>query len=369
MPSSRWDLTRSTKKIQELRDLLQDVGKRKLLVLAHNNPDPDSIASAWGLQFLLRRAFGVNSILGYGGLVTRAENQAMIHRLRISMKQITQLKPSRYYGIALADAQPSTGNNLVDGKKEPPLIVVDHHPRRKISSKAPFHDIRPQFGATSTIITEYLRAAEITPTRSLANALLYGIKTDTNVLVRGACKSDYEAFNYLSPLTNPRVIALIEKPSLSPDYFVDYYRGLSQTMIFRDTAISNLGNVSREAIIPELADNLLRIEGVSWSLCMGRFKDNLIMSLRSTSRTYRAGIVIRKLVGKRGSAGGHREMAGGQIPLDDKNAKEVVAITDELQAKFLELIDRDHCHPKPLVTPDDAKVAGRDFQDSESNGS
>ena len=213
----KWDVGRSACKLDALAAVLEGAGRRRVLVLCHNNPDPDSIASAYGFQFLLSKKFGIRSVIGYGGVVTRAENRAMIHRLRIKMTQLSRIDRSRYYGIALIDAQPGTGNSLIDSRATPPLIVIDHHPLRKPSLKAEFHDIRPKYGATSTIITEYLSAAGLVPTRFLANALVYGIKADTNSLLRGASKVDFNAFNYLSPLTNPRVVAQIERPKLSSE--------------------------------------------------------------------------------------------------------------------------------------------------------
>ena len=102
-----------------------------MLILCHNNPDPDSIAGAYGFQFLLNKKFGIRTVIGYGGVVTRAENQAMISRLRIKMTHFSKIDPSKYYGIALIDAQPGTTNNLMVSRRESPLIVIDHHPLRK----------------------------------------------------------------------------------------------------------------------------------------------------------------------------------------------------------------------------------------------
>lgn len=349
MPANRWDVSKSESKLQELEEVLSGVKRRPILVLAHNNPDPDTIASAFALDFLLRKKLGMRSVIGYGGVVTRAENKAMIHRLRIEMTRLTHLDRSTYGGIAIVDGQPGTGNTLIKERSEPPLIVIDHHPVRRSSLRAPFHDIRPGQGTTSTILTEYLIAADLEPTRSLANALLYGIKADTKSLGRGASDTDFKAFRYLSPFTNPRVMGWIENPALSVDHFVDYHRGLARTNIYRDVATSYLGKIQSEAIIPQLADDLLRIEGVSWSLCLGVINEMIILSLRSTSRTYGAGNVIRKLVGKSGFAGGHRAMAGGQIPVQGLENSEINERASELIDKFLQLIDREHCHPKRLV--------------------
>ncbi|MBI4964212.1 MAG: DHH family phosphoesterase [Desulfomonile tiedjei] len=349
MNSLRSDLCRSAEKLEEMERVLEGAGKRRVLLLCHNNPDPDTIAGANGMSFLLNKKFNVRSVIGYGGVVTRAENKAMIQRLRIKTSRLTRLDPSQYFGVALIDAQPGTGNSLMDGKGERPLIVIDHHPLRKHSLKAHVHDIRPNYGATSTIVTEYIAAAGLVPSRSVANGLLYGIKTDTNALGRGASKQDFNAFIYLSPLTNPRVLGWIEKPTLSPEYFVDYQRGLARTLLYRDVAVSYLGKILSEAIIPELADLLLRIEGISWSLCMGENKNSMIISARSSSRTKKAGVVLRRLIGTSGSAGGHREMAGGQVPLGGMPAAERQDLPRRLINRFLKLLDRDGVTPKLMV--------------------
>jgi nanoRNase/pAp phosphatase (c-di-AMP/oligoRNAs hydrolase) len=349
----QWDLNKSSDKLKELATTLAGAGTKRLLLLCHNNPDPDSIASAYGFQFLLNKKFGVRSIIGYGGVVTRAENKAMIHRLRINMVQLLRVRPSDFFAIAAMDAQPGTGNNLLDARKRSAAIVIDHHPLRKAALKADFHDIRPELGSTSTIITEYLVAAGVVPSRSVANALLYGIKTDTNALVRGASKSDFSAFKYLFPLTNPRVISRIEKPPLPLEYFQEYQRGLAHTVIYRDVAVSCVGSIRSEAIIPELADVLLRIEGVKWSFCLGATDEDLmILSIRSTSRSHEAGKVLRQLVGKHGSAGGHRHMAGGQIPLAGMTADEREGLQKKLVNKLLKSIGRVGARQRTLVQPE-----------------
>jgi nanoRNase/pAp phosphatase (c-di-AMP/oligoRNAs hydrolase) len=352
MTVNSWDLTRSEHKLEELAAAVSDVGRRAILILTHNNPDPDGIASALGFQFLLKKKFGIRGTIGHGGVVTRAENKAMISRLHIKMRQLTRCNLSDYHSLALVDAQPGTGNNLVDPGTELPQIVIDHHPLRKLSLRASVYDIRPRYGATSTIITELIRAAGLTPNRSLANALLYGIKTDTNSLLRGASEVDLQAFNYLSPMTNPRVLAWIGRPALPPEYFIDYHRGLSQARLYRDVAVSYLGEIQSEAIVPELADVLLRIEGVRWSLCIGRIKRLMILSLRSTAKKIGAGSVIRRLVGKSGSAGGHSEMAGGQVPLQELNKSEIEDFVRDLIDRFLVLIDREGAQPRSLVEPE-----------------
>lgn len=350
MPSPKWDLSFSQVKVEELFALLGVRPHIRPLILCHNNPDPDTIASAYALSYLLSKKLGIRSMIGYGGVVTRAENKAMIQRLKIKMMAFKKISPAKYDSIILIDAQPATGNNLMSTKDALPLAIIDHHPFRKLSQKAPFHDVRPSYGATSTIITEYILAADLKITQSVANALLYGLKTDTNSLIRGASKADYHAFNHLTPLTNPRVIGCIEKPELPVTYFNDYHRGLANILIYKDAAVSRLGKIRTESIVPELSDVMLRIEGVSWSLCIGEIDDQFVLSLRSKSRKLKAGIILVRLLGKRGSAGGHREMAGGVAPVNGLDESQKKILCDKLVNDFLKMIKRPCSSPRKLVS-------------------
>jgi nanoRNase/pAp phosphatase (c-di-AMP/oligoRNAs hydrolase) len=349
MNPNRWNCGKSEGKIDQLEETLTALERPHITIIAHNNPDPDSIAGCYAFQFLLKERFNIDSTILYGGFITRAENQAMVQRLRIPMTRVTKVDWSRHENMAIIDAQPGSGNNLLPAKNPGPIIIIDHHPPHKNAKKAVFSDIRPEYGATSTIITEYLLVSGLTPSRSVANALLYGIKTDTNSLMRGSSDSDLKAIQYLSPLTNPKMLGWIEKPALPLQHFREYHRGLSRTTVYRDVAVCYLGRINSESIIPRLADDLLRIDGVSWALCMGKVEDMLMISARSTSKTYAAGNVLRKLVGRIGFAGGHREMAGGQVPITDLNETQADEMAQGLVTKFLKLIKREAAQPKPLV--------------------
>ncbi len=347
--NGQWDLSKSRRKIQDLERLLKGAKRDGLLVLAHNNPDPDTLASCAAFQLLVKKWLGIPSTLGYGGIISRAENKAMVQRLRLPFTGLTRIPRSDYFGVALIDAQPGTGNNLMPGREEPPLVIIDHHPFRGSSRKAVFRDIRSEYGATSTILTEYLVTVGIVPNRSVANALFYGIKTDTNHLLRGASQADFRAYRYLAPLTNPRVLGSIEKPKLKAAYFEAYHKGLSRAVLYRDVAVCDLGPVEEESIIPVLADDLLRIEGVCWSLVTGTHENMILLSMRSTSRKHQAGTVLRRLVGSTGHAGGHGAAAGGQIPLAGKNKENHAGVVPGLFDDFLRLLGRNGCHPRPLV--------------------
>src|SRR5208337_4368740 len=147
---------------QELEDKLLGLlkGKRKVLIATHENPDPDGIAAAFGLKHLFRKIAGVTSVIGYNGIIGRAENRAMVKILGIDLVPLNTISPRNFSVVAVVDCQPHTGN-LYLPKGIFPNIIVDHHPLRKSSLGADYLDIPKDVGSTSTIITQYLRTLGI----------------------------------------------------------------------------------------------------------------------------------------------------------------------------------------------------------------
>src|SRR5262249_9147119 len=155
------------------------------------NPDPDAVASACGLAHLIHECAGVRADAAYGGIIGRAENKAMLKVLRLPIQPIARLESVKYDLVCLVDTQPEVGNYARTGRSLPRL-VIDHHPARPSSMAAAFHDVGGPAGATSTLVTQYLRAARLLPGPQLATALFYGIKSDTRDLGREYDPADVE---------------------------------------------------------------------------------------------------------------------------------------------------------------------------------
>jgi len=213
--------------------------------------------------------------------------------------------------LALVDVQPPYFGATL-GRVD---LVVDHHPKRT-SFKARFADLRTSYGATSTIFTEYLRAAGMEPSQRLATALVYGIKTDTLFLERGSNQADLSAFNFLYPLANKAMIARIERPALPREELEAMGRALSRLQIDNSVAVIHLGEINREDVIPQMAEFCLQIEGVDWSVVSGLVQDRVVISVRNVGYVKSAGEIMKKLYDDIGSAGGHRAMAKAVVPLD-----------------------------------------------------
>lgn len=316
--------------------------------MCHNNPDPDTIASAAALKFILAQSLKRKALIAYGGIVGRSENRQFIRRLKIDMIQISELNFDNFSVIALLDSQPGTGNNSIPPKILP-HIVIDHHPLRKKTTRCPFFDIRPQYGSTSTILTEYLRELNIEPDIRLATALYYGLETDTQGLSRSTSKADLNALNYLFPKIAPRTLAGIERPSVPKSYYIKFTEAISKSVQYDDVIISYMGTLNNPDIPAEMADFLLRMENIRWTMCVGEYKDDLILSVRTSRRGWIAGKIALRIVKGLGTGGGHEKAAGGRISLKNLKPDERALITRKVADRFLKIVAVNDRTGKPLI--------------------
>ena len=337
------------KNIERLEEVLKSA--KRVIVLTHDNPDPDSVSSAVALATLLKEKFHVPAVVKYGGIVGRAENRAMIRVLGLKLKPLSDADFRPGTEFALVDAQPGTGNSSFPRKRKP-LIVIDHHPLRK-QTKADFIDTRTDYGATATILTEYLLASGLEISSTLATALSYGISSETQDLGREAREADIHAYLALFPKSNKKLLASIVHPKLSRDHFITLSRALHHSHIYKNAITTTLGEVSNPDFVPFIADTMLRMERINWSLCVGRYKDKLVVSIRTTNTKARAGAFLRRLIGKKGTAGGHGMIAGGQIRCAALDHDECTKVEEELIQDFLKKLGyKDVEDMTPLLVPE-----------------
>jgi nanoRNase/pAp phosphatase (c-di-AMP/oligoRNAs hydrolase) len=304
------------KKVREKLEKLLAVlkGKRTLLIVMQDFPDPDAIAAAAALRELVRANQDVTTTLACGGFVGRAENRALLKYLGLNIKSLDSITPEQFGAIALVDTQPGAGNNAL-GREIVPDIVIDHHPMRSQSRQSAFFDIRRRYGATSTILYEYTVVAGVDLPLPVATALLYGIRSDTADLGREAVQEDIDAYLALYPNCNKRVLGRIAMARVPRSYFHAIAMGLNNAHSAGNCVYTLLGSVDTPDIVSEIADLLLRDEETTWALCVGAYGNQLLLSMRTSDLQANAGKIMSRVVGRSGTGGGHSVMAGGQIPI------------------------------------------------------
>jgi len=315
----RVDTLSASAKVERLTKLFRN--RKRGLVLTHDNPDPDSMGSAVGLALLLEQKVGVKTDVAYGGIIGRAENAAFVRVLKLDVKPIAEVDIGHYDLFALVDTQQTVKNHALP---EPYVadIVIDHHPVREDPIVSSFADVGGSFGATSTMVTEYLRAARIEPSPELATALYYGIKADTRDLERQTRDHDVECYLWLFPKIDRALLADIEHPALPVRYFRLYHAAIERARLFTGAVITDLGEVYTPDMVAEVAERLSFIEELTWSLAYGSYRSQLYLSLRCMDRRMNAGRLIRETCAQfGGSAGGHGSMAGARLPLAGTRAQ------------------------------------------------
>jgi nanoRNase/pAp phosphatase (c-di-AMP/oligoRNAs hydrolase) len=299
-------------RVQRLREHFDKADR--VLIMMQDDPDPDAIASALALRNVLGRTKSAAPIATFG-TITRPENRAMTRILEIEVEQVKPRALEEYDMVAMVDTQPAFFEEPL-GEVD---LVIDHHPE-DTPVRARLRDVRPAYGATSTILTEYLRAADVKIRERLATALLYGIKADTLHLERGATRADMEAFAFLHAHANHNALRRIERPDL-PDAALDVLaRGLAGRRLVAGVMFVHLGTVAYPELVAQFADFLLQVEGAEWSVVSGRVHGELHVSVRNVGYVRAAGDVVREAFGDLGGAGGHRSMAKAVIRLRDWRA-------------------------------------------------
>lgn len=321
---------------ERLKALLAAVaGKRRALVLTHDNPDPDALASAVGLAYLLEQLAGLPTRVAFGGIVGRAENRALVKVLKLAVTPVARVEFGDYDFVALVDTQPECGNHSL---QSPMTVdaVIDHHPARDTSHEAAFADVGGEFGATASIVTSYLRAAGLEVPQTLATALFYGIKSDTRDLGREFEEVDVENYHWLFPAVDHVALSHIEHPSVPASYFAAFHRAFGRARRHGEAVVVDLARVYAPDIVAEVAERLLSLEDLRWSLALGEYEGQLHFSIRTNDRRMNAGRLVRDIVAERGgSAGGHGSMAGGRIPLPEGSARARLAFKHGLVRAFL----------------------------------
>lgn len=290
-----------------------------LAVFLHDDPDPDSIASAMAIKRICA-ANRVPCALYHGGEVSRPENALLVSLLGARLERLPSAEAaaaamSRHDRSALIESSiPGQNNILPPGSKVD--VIIDHHPLPKGEEpQGELVDIRPDLGAAATILTGYLRRLWIRPDPPLASALLYAIKVDTNDLTRHVDPEDLAATVYLAEHADLRLIQRFESPPMPGSTAEVMARAILDRELFSGHLLACAGVIRDREALARAAEFLVRLEGVSVAVVFGLMKDKLYLSARSSDPSVDAGRLLHAAFGKAGSAGGHAASAGAQIPL------------------------------------------------------
>ncbi|GIW97709.1 MAG: hypothetical protein KatS3mg111_1042 [Pirellulaceae bacterium] len=335
-----------------------------IVILTHDNPDPDAIASGWGLLEIIRQRLRKPVRLVGGGAIVRAENRFLVQVLKPPIELVNQLPLQGRTAIVLVDCSAQARNFVSCQDEQATLVaVIDHHQQLARGVKLPFQDIRPAVAASATIISGYLREQQMVPSRELATALLYALRSETRGYQTHFSRADRAALNWLTPHADPSTLAKIEDAPLPRSYYSDLTLALQNTFLYGPVAFCLLPHATGAEIVGEVADLLIRCEGVSRVLCGAQVGPNIAISVRTDAAGGDAAILVRKTLEGLGRGGGHRNRAGGIIPGReqqeyllpppdgpvDGTRQTPMSLRNILLKRWLHVCGADHYEPERLV--------------------
>ncbi len=343
------ELDRSRKFSKEIIEYMQ--GKGSILIVTHDNPDPDALAAAFALRHLIEVKSQKQAVIAYSGVVGRVENRELIDIFNIKTSRLEDLNLDDFGVVCMVDTQPGTGNNTFPEGREV-HIVIDHHPLREKTKACRIYDVREEYGAAATILYEYMLCQQVYVATKLATILYYAIKSETQDLGREWGPADKTAYLNLMQLSNNRLLFKITQAKVPAEYFTLFSRAIENARQYGPVLVFNLYEVNTPETIAEMADFLLRMQGVDYVLGIGRHDGSAVLSFRTTSQEIFAGDILRTVVGDLGSAGGHGMTAGAQVKAMRGDAAQLRDFEQTMTKRLLVALNLPSCKGKGLVVED-----------------
>lgn len=340
------DRSRVEQLLADLRD------KDKILVTTHIDPDPDALASAIGLSYLLHVLLPDSKITtSFAGALGGGLNSVFASYSLPLYVSWSKVDLASFDAICLLDCQPAFTNSPLP-PDVCPLAVIDHHPaaRGKICH-SPFIDVRRKVGASCSIIYSYFSALNVAIPKDIAALMLYGIESDLAGAAGHPGELDNTALSALTLTADMRKLYRIRFVDLSRSYYQAYYAAMQNAVIYDHAMVSHLHNIDSPEQPAVMADFLLRYENVTWVMVSALSGKALVLSLRTTQETpHSAGSVISHILAGIGNGGGHPTKAGGYIPLKDHKATTINQMRNTIKRRFLAALGIRGAKPQHLIT-------------------
>jgi len=318
-----WLLIRWFRRSPGLRFQRMLAGYDSVDVLMHPNPDPDAMSSALAVSFLADTV-DTDTRLLFSGQIRHQENRAFRTVLDVDLTRIKSAEELESEALVLVDHNRPRGFSGAEGLS--PDALIDHHPGSGEAES--FTDARTNYGACATILTEYVREigaqpevddeeVDIPVPWEVSTGLLYGIQSDTNHLTKGCTPSEFEAAGYLFPGIDEDALDRIANPEVSAETLEIKARAIHERTVKGSFAVADVGNVLNIDAIPQAADELLTLEGVTAVVVYGNRDGELTLSGRSRDDRVHMGDVLSAVTSDipMASAEGHARMGGGQISI------------------------------------------------------
>ncbi len=291
-------------------DLIGILAGHTVYIQTHNFPDPDAIASAFGLQQFLH-FHGIQATLCYDGKIDHLSAKKMLDTFGITMYSKNDISDMEGKDlIVLIDSQ-KLNKNVTDLVGDE-VACIDHHPVFFPYSYQ-YQDIQ-KVGACSSIIASYFERTKTPISPKCAAALAYGIKMDTADFTRGTALLDTEMLSFLFSHADWGLVNHMYTNTMEFDDLRAYGAAIQNIQIFGGTGFAYIPFHCANALIAIISDFILSLDVVDIAVVYAMQKNGIRFSVRCEQDRIHAGNLISHVMAPWGSGGGHPSMAGGIIP-------------------------------------------------------
>ncbi len=309
-------------------------GATRVVFVSHVQPDPDSLGSMLGLAQLVQERLNLPTILTQEGGIFRAENRALVDLLHLDLLPLEKYVRLPGDAVVMVDSQPGTGRHNL-AKIGNVTAVIDHHVTPGDLNGVVYQDIRPDLGATCTLVLKYLSEQRLTIPDKLATALLYGIETELSGFPREATLADDDAISLLIQLADKDLLAQIRHARLPKSHFDVLSQALAQATLHDKLILTWVDTLAQPEQAAEVVDVLIRFEQADWAICAGVHGKKLIFSVRAARANARAGELLHSAIGDLGNAGGHERRAGGCMTITDASPTALQRLRQEVTRRLI----------------------------------
>jgi nanoRNase/pAp phosphatase (c-di-AMP/oligoRNAs hydrolase) len=309
--------------------------KQNILITTHVHPDPDALASATAMATLLSAKLNAAKVsVSIKGQVGGGVNAIFAEMTDLQPVAWSDEGLAAYDAIVLVDTQPPFGNSPLPDNVLP-TAVIDHHRSRGRRPQCPYCDVRPDVGATGSIVFSYFMELEQPINRDLGATLLFGIESDLAGAAGAPGELDNVALSNLTLVANPQRLYRMRYAPLPQNYFQTYASALSNATVYDEAVITFCERIDSPEQPAVIADFLLRYERVKWALTVAVYNEHLVLSLRTNEPKRSAADVMRRLMRNLGEGGGHRTKAGGGVKLANGTPTEIDRMRSIVRRRFL----------------------------------
>lgn len=289
-------------------ELVEILRGHKVYIQTHNFPDPDAISSAFGLQSFLAY-YGVPATLCYVGSIDRVNTRKMMDEFGIEIYSYDDMEDMSEddYIINIDCQKPNANTTDLPGNE---VACVDHHPVFKEQEDYLYSDIRIT-GACASLVAEYYYATDTPMEENVATALIYGIKMDTDDLIRGTTELDMDMMAYLFKFANPDKLNAMYKSTIEFQDLKAYGAAIENIVLYDYVGFTYIPFECPPSLVAIISDFILALDVVDVAIVYSINADGLKFSVRSERADIDAGNLVYNALQGIGTGGGHASMAGG----------------------------------------------------------